>query len=61
MGYCKHEWHETTGVLREVFNLSEGRHHAFYVCSRCLKIDEVADQVPAEQPVVTPRAGDVAA
>ena len=42
MGYCKHQWRDRSRVLREVFSFdSERREHGFYVCERCLKIDEV--------------------
>ena len=42
MGYCKHEWQDRSDVLRVVFCLgAERKGHAFYVCTRCLKIDEV--------------------
>ena len=51
MGYCKHHWHESTSVLREVFHQGEARLHVFYVCTLCLKIDEVeARPVAVEDP-----------
>lgn len=51
MGHCKHQWQERTGILREVFAEAERRKHAFYVCERCLKIDEVpSEPVALERP-----------
>lgn len=42
MGYCKHQWQDRTDVLREVFRQdAERRTHEFFVCARCLRIDEV--------------------
>ena len=42
MGYCKHQWRDRSRVLREVFSHDhERRSHDFYVCERCLRIDEV--------------------
>lgn len=62
MWHCKHQWQECTGVLREVFGASERRSHTFYVCSRCLRIDEVPDaparlalQPTAPTPVAEPK------
>jgi hypothetical protein len=69
MGHCKHQWQERTAVLREVFWAGERRHHVFYVCSRCMKIDEVLAP-PArlertgtsnELVVMLPKAEEVAA
>jgi hypothetical protein len=59
MGHCKHQWQERTDVLREVFNGSERRKHAFYVCGRCLKIDEVlSPPVSLERPAAMPRVAE---
>lgn len=42
MGYCKHHWEDRSEVLRTVFAADpQRREHDFYVCSRCLRIDEV--------------------
>jgi hypothetical protein len=41
MSYCKHQWEDRTQVLREVFaEDSERRTHVFFVCKRCMKINE---------------------
>jgi hypothetical protein len=41
MSYCKHQWEDRTSVLREVFSLdSERRTHVFFICVRCMKINE---------------------
>lgn len=66
MGHCKHQWHDGTEVLREVFREGERRFHQFYVCRRCLKIDEVlAPPARIERPVpplvAVPSAGEAAA
>ncbi len=46
MSYCKHQWEDRTAVLREVFRLDDQRRsHGFYVCSRCLRIDEVRPEM----------------
>ena len=60
MGYCKHEWRDRSQVLREVFSFdAERREHDFFVCGRCLKIDEIASApaaavlpLPAERAVL---------
>ena len=52
MGHCKHQWVQRTEVLRDVFPYGDHGQHAFYVCSRCLKIDEVlAPPVALERPL----------
>jgi len=52
MGHCKHQWQECTDTLREVFTNGERSKHAFYVCGRCLKIDEVmSPPITLERPV----------
>ena len=44
MSYCKHQWEDRTAVLREVFqNAPERRVHEFFVCTRCLRINEHAE------------------
>jgi hypothetical protein len=55
MGYCKHEWQKRSEELRAVFAGPERTVHEFYVCNRCLKIQEVqpgaqARQGPADDP-----------
>ena len=41
MGYCKHQWEDRSEILRHVFAADPSRRdHDFYVCARCLKIDE---------------------
>ena len=41
MGYCKHEWEDRSEILRRVFASDPDRcGHDFFVCGRCLKIDE---------------------
>jgi hypothetical protein len=53
MAHCKHQWNERSEVLHEVFTTLERRKHAFYVCTRCLKIDEVlSPPVTLERPLV---------
>ena len=48
MSYCKHQWQDRTAVLREVFqNDAERRTHEFFVCARCLRINEHAEGVTA--------------
>lgn len=55
MGHCKHQWQERSEVLREVFSEAERRKHVFYVCTRCMKIDEVpAPAVPLERSAAAP-------
>ena len=51
MGYCKHQWQDRTDVLREVFRQdAERRMHEFFVCARCLRIDEVHPEIkPTDQ------------
>ena len=47
--HCKHEWHRRSDVLREVFVSSRERTlHDFFVCARCLKIQEVVPEAAAE-------------
>ena len=48
MSYCKHQWEDRTAVLREVFqNAPERRVHEFFVCTRCLRINEHAEATVA--------------
>ena len=52
MGYCKHRWEDRTNILRDVFlHDKDRRTHEFYVCARCLRIDEV---LPDGKPSVKP-------
>lgn len=42
MSYCKHDWQRRNEVLREVFGAPGDTERVdFYVCCRCLKIDQV--------------------
>ena len=60
MSYCKHQWQDRTAVLREVFqNDAERRTHEFFVCGRCLRINERA-AVTAEVTVAAPLSADEA-
>ena len=61
MGHCKHQWQDRTDVLRATFAFSERRTHAFYVCARCLKIDEVLAPPVTLDRTATAAAGAAAA
>ena len=42
MGWCKHDWKDRSEVLRKTFSRDPDRpEHGFFVCDRCLRIDEV--------------------
>jgi hypothetical protein len=48
MGYCKHQWEDRTAVLREVFrDDTERRTHDFFVCLKCLRINELGAVAPS--------------
>ena len=60
MSYCKHQWQDRTAVLREVFqNDTERRTHEFFVCTKCLRINEQA-AVAADATVAAPLSADEA-
>ena len=41
MGFCRHDWKDRSEVLRKAFSRDpERREHGFFVCERCLRIDE---------------------
>jgi hypothetical protein len=47
MGHCKHQWQDRSDVLRAVFREDADRgQNDFYVCGRCLRIDEVKPAAP---------------
>ena len=42
MDVCRHAWKNRSEVVRKAFSRDpEQREHGFFVCERCLRIDEV--------------------
>jgi hypothetical protein len=51
--HCKHDWKDRTETLRAAFPIdSERRIHSFFVCARCLRIDEqtFVEVLPVREP-----------